>query len=122
MLFPPECQKRIREPALVRPELVDDGVAPRANRDEPLDFVHARPPMVDRTLVPRPAALAPVAVPREHLVADAGEIEPGVPAPGVAGVAKPGNRRATAALGTKQPFLVATHHVDIIAFDKTDYH
>jgi len=102
MLLPPQFQKRNWQPALVRPELVDDGVAPRANRDEPLDFVHTRPTVVDRPLIPCSASLAPVTVAREHLVADAGEINPGMPAPGVAGLAKSGNDGLRAAIGAEE--------------------
>lgn len=122
MLLPPQFQKRNRQPAPMRLELMDHGMAGGADRDKPLDFVHARPTVVDGPLIPCPTPLALVTVAREHLVADAGEIKPGVPAAGVAGGAKSGYGRRAAALGAKQGFLAQNGHGAIIASDKEHYH
>ncbi len=64
------------------------------DRNQPLRFMYSGPPVMDRGLVPRPAAglatLALVAITHEHLVADTGEIAPGMAMPPVAGGAKTG--------------------------------
>ena len=95
-------------------ELVDYCMAPRADGDEPADFVHAGPTVVDGRLVPCPAAslatLAVVAIALEHLLANAGKVNAGVPAPGVTRRAASGNGGRTAAIGAKQPFLREVGH------------
>jgi hypothetical protein len=94
VLFVPEFEQPPGQPAAVGEEFVDDGMAGRAESDEPLDVVDARPPVVDGAVpypaeCPAPLALMPVA--EEDLVAEAGEGAEGVLLLAVAGGAEAGN-------------------------------
>ncbi len=65
MLFPPQRDERIRQPAPLRPQPVNDGVASRAEGDQPGGDVPPGPAVMNRALMGRPAALAAVAVSHE---------------------------------------------------------
>ena len=101
---------------------MNDSVAGRTESDQPFLIVNARPPVMDRALVPCPTALAVVPVAKEHLVTKAGKGAGGVAALPVAGGAEPGNGREAAAIKTKERFLAKISHGTIIAADNEDYH
>ena len=101
MLFAPEFEQRIRKPAAMRQQFVDDGVAGRTDRNQPLLVMDSGFPVMDRPLVPCPTALALKPVSPEDLVAQAGKGAGGMPALPVAGGAESGNRGDAAAIGTK---------------------
>ena len=126
MLFPPQRKKRIRKPAPVRLEFVDDSMTGGANRHQPFPVVNAGPPVMDGRLVPCPAAclagLALVSIAGEHFFADAGKVPGRVPTLPVAGTAEPGDCRVAAAIGAEERFLAKIGHGSIIAADNEDYH
>ena len=105
MLLAPEFEQRIRKPAAMRQQFVDDGVAGRTDRNQPLLVMDSGFPVMDRPLVPCPTALALKPVSPEDLVAEAGKGAGGMPALPVAGGAEPGNGREAAAIKTKERFL-----------------
>lgn len=110
MLFAPESEERSGQPAAVGAELVDDGMARRAEGNHPLRSVDAWLPVVDGPLVPCPAALALEPVAGEDDLADAGEITKRVAALPVAGAAEAGNFRWRAASRAEEPFLAQKGH------------
>jgi hypothetical protein len=73
VLFAPELEERTGEPAPVRVQPVDDGMAGRAEGEEPGWSVDAGPAMVDGVLLGRSAGLAVVAVAGEHGLPVAGK-------------------------------------------------
>jgi len=122
MLFAPEFEQRIRKPAAMRQQFVDDGVAGRTDRNQPLLVMDSGFPVMDRPLVPCPTALALKPVSPEDLVAQAGKGAGGMPALPVAGGAEPRNRRQSTAIGAEERFLAKICHGSIIAADNEDYH
>ena len=74
MLFAPEFHQGIGQPAAVGAQAVDDGVAGRADGDQPGGVVDAGAAVVDHTLVPCPAPPAPMPVPVENGFAPAGKV------------------------------------------------
>jgi len=106
----------------MRQQFMDDGVASGTDGDQPLLVVNARPPVMDRPLVPCPTALALKPVSPEDLVAQAGKGAGGMPALPVAGGAEPRNRGDAAAIGAEERFLAEIGHECIIAADNEDYH
>lgn len=109
VLLTPQFQKRNGQPAFVYLQLVDDGMTGGTKSDQPPFLMNARPPVMDGRLVPCPAAclagLTPIPVTQKNLVADAGKVVGGMPAPGVAGGAKSGDRGQAAAVGAEERFL-----------------
>ena len=122
MLLAPEFEQRIRKPAAMRQQFVDDGVAGRTDRNQPLLVMDSGFPVMDRPLVPCPTALALKPVSPEDLVAQAGKGAGGMPALPVAGGAEPRNGGVTAAIWAEERFLAEIGHECIIAADNEDYH
>ena len=122
MLFAPEFEQRTGEPAAMRLQFVDDGVAGGTDRNQPLLMMDSGFPVMDGPLVPRPTPLAAVTIAKEDVVAQAGKGAGGVAALPVAGGAEPGNGREAAAIKTKERFLAKISHGTIIAADNEDYH
>lgn len=67
MLFPPKSEERIGQPAPVRLEAVDGGMARRTKRDQPSGGVPPGLAVMNSALIPCPAALAAVAVAGQDL-------------------------------------------------------
>ena len=109
MLLAPKLEQEPGQPAAVGAELVDDGMARRAEGNHPLRSVDAWLPVVDGPLVPCPAALALEPIAGEDDLADAGEITKRVAALAVAGAAEAGNFRLAAAGRAEQRFLPREH-------------
>ena len=122
MLFPPEFEQRIRKPAAVRQQFMDDGVAGGTDRDQPLLVVNSEFPMVNRALVPCPTALTAIPIAQENQVADSGKVANGMSTPPVARGAEAGDGGHTRAIRAEERFLAGICHGHIIAADNEDYH
>ena len=84
MLFPPQSKKRIREPAAMREELMNEGVTGGTDRHQPFFLVDPGFPVMNGSLIPCPTALAAKPIAPEDLVPEAGKRAGGMPASGVA--------------------------------------
>ena len=91
MLFPPQREERIGQPAPVRLQPVNSGVAGRAKRDQPGAGVPSGLAVMDGLLVPCPAAPAAVAVPCQDGFPMPAEPPSGVRGLAVAAAAQPGD-------------------------------
>jgi hypothetical protein len=90
VLFPPQSKQRLRQPAPVRLEPVDDRVAGGAQSDQRSLGMLPGFPVMNGVLMGCPASLAAVAIPREDSLPMAAEAAPRVGYLGITAPAQSG--------------------------------